>query len=128
MDTTASFNLTGRQAELLLREARLTANRNSIPRDPNGAWYTSGVRMGTPATTTLGMKQPEMKEIGSMIYDLLRDAESDIIEKTGLPSRAKAKVSSQVMHRIHSRVADVLQKFPLYPELALDAKCCLTRQ
>ncbi|MBF0246238.1 MAG: hypothetical protein HQL31_13390, partial [Planctomycetes bacterium] len=58
-----SFGLTGRQGENALREAGITLNRNSIPFDPNGAWYTSGLRLGTPALTTLGMGREEMKEI-----------------------------------------------------------------
>jgi glycine hydroxymethyltransferase len=45
----SSFGLTGRQAESALLQSGIVTNRNSIPRDPNGAWYTSGVRMGTPA-------------------------------------------------------------------------------
>src|SRR6266545_2024327 len=57
------FGLSGRQAESALREAGVTVNRNVIPYDPNGAWYTSGVRVGTPAATTLGMGPAEMREI-----------------------------------------------------------------
>ena len=49
------FGLTGRHAETAMREAGLTLNRNAIPFDPNGPWYTSGIRVGTPAITTLGM-------------------------------------------------------------------------
>ncbi len=118
-DVASTFQLTGRQAESLLREARLTANRNSIPRDPNGPWYTSGIRIGTPATTTLGMKEDEMGEIGSIIYDLLKEAKTVIDEKTNLPSRAKARVPEPVMHRAQQRVAELLKGFPLYPELVL---------
>ena len=54
MDVAASFGLTGRQAEAALLDAGVVTNRNSVPRDPNGAWYTSGIRLGTPALTTLG--------------------------------------------------------------------------
>lgn len=118
-DVASSFKLNGRQAELLLREARLTANRNSIPRDPNGPWYTSGVRIGTPATTTLGMKEPQMKEIASIIADLLKHAEPEIVEKTGAPSKSKAKVPAHIMQKSHERVGALLKQFPLYPELAL---------
>jgi len=120
MDVASTFKLNGRQAELLLREARLTVNRNSIPRDPNGPWYTSGIRMGTPAMTTLGMKQAEMKEIGSIIADLLKTAEPEIVEKTGLASKAKAKVAPKIIHQTRERVAGLLREFPLYPELTLD--------
>jgi glycine hydroxymethyltransferase len=120
MDVAKTFGLNGRQAESLLREARLTANRNSIPRDPHGAWYTSGVRMGTPATTTLGMTPLEMKEIGSIIYDLLKDAKIEIVAETGEPSKSKARATSATMHHAHKRVAEILQRFPLYPELVID--------
>src|SRR5208283_2211039 len=58
-DVAASFGLTGRQAEAALLEAGVVTNRNSVPRDPNGAWYTSGIRLGTPALTTLGMGTSE---------------------------------------------------------------------
>ena len=50
----STFGLTGRQAESALLDAGIVTNRNSIPSDPNGAWYTSGVRIGTPALTTRG--------------------------------------------------------------------------
>ena len=50
----SSFGLTGRQAESALLDAGVVTNRNSVPADPNGAWYTSGIRLGTPALTTRG--------------------------------------------------------------------------
>ncbi len=117
MNVAKTFQLTGRQAETLLREARLTVNRNAIPRDVNGPWYTSGIRLGTPAATTLGMKPPHMKEIASIIYDLLKEAQSIPDEKTGNPSRAKARVLPKAMHRAQQRVTELLKEFPLYPEL-----------
>lgn len=120
MDVASSFGLTGRQAETLLREAKLTVNRNSIPKDINGAWYTSGVRIGTPAVTTLGMKSAEMKEIASILYDLLKGAKPDVVAKTGLPSKSQAQVETSHMRRAQTRVAEVLKEFPLYPELIID--------
>jgi glycine hydroxymethyltransferase len=122
MDVAASFHINGRMAESLLREAQLTVNRNSIPRDPNGPWYTSGVRLGTPATTTLGMGADQMKEIASITVDLLKQAKPDIVAKTGLPSKAKATVPAGVIEHAKNRVADVLKQFPLYPELVIDEK------
>ena len=50
----STFGLTGRQAEAALLDAGIVTNRNAVPADPNGAWYTSGVRIGTPALTTRG--------------------------------------------------------------------------
>lgn len=118
LNATKTFGLTGRQAETLLREAHLTANRNAIPNDANGPWYTSGIRLGTPATTTLGMKPPQMREIASILYDLLKEAKP-LTDEKGV-SRAKAQVPPQTMERARQRVAAVLQKFPLYPELLID--------
>lgn len=121
-DVASSFHLNGRQAESILREARLTANRNAIPFDANGPWYTSGIRLGTPATTTLGMGPSQMKEIASIIVDLLKEAKPLIDEKTKAPSKAKAIVPEAVMLRARLRVADILKDFPLYPELLVDEK------
>ena len=120
MDVMASFGLTGRQAETILREARLTVNRNSIPQDINGPWYTSGIRMGTPAMTTLGMKEREMREIASLLVDLLKCAIPEIVEKTNAPSKAKAKVPQPMLQKTQERVNELLSHFPLYPELCID--------
>src|SRR6266571_5244632 len=60
------YGLTGRQAEGALRSAGVTLNRNVIPYDTNGSWYTSGLRIGTPAVTTLGMGTAEMQEIAAI--------------------------------------------------------------
>lgn len=120
MDVASTFQMNGRQAELLLREAHLTVNRNSIPRDVNGPWYTSGIRMGTAAMTTLGMGPSEMKEIGSIVYDLLKEGKPLIDEKTGAPSRAKMQMEPSTLNRTQLRVAELLKGFPLYPELVID--------
>ena len=61
------FGLNGRQAEAAVRGANLTLNRNVIPNDPNGAWYTSGLRLGTPAMTTLGMGADEMDDVADIM-------------------------------------------------------------
>lgn len=120
MDVASSFQLTGRQAEAALREAKLTVNRNSIPFDVNGPWYTSGVRIGTPAVTTLGMKPPEMREIASAIAKLLRKTRPEIVEKTGEPSRAKVKIEPSALREAREEVGALLSRFPLYPELIVD--------
>jgi glycine hydroxymethyltransferase len=59
----SSFGLTGRQAESALLDAGIVTNRNSVPSDPNGAWYTSGVRVGTPALTTRGFGADEFDRV-----------------------------------------------------------------
>lgn len=114
MDVAKTFHMTGRQAETALREARLTVNRNTIPRDVNGPWYTSGIRMGTPATTTLGMQQLEMQEIASIISQLLKGTQGSV------DSKIKVQIAPQVLSQARDRVADVLQAFPLYPALVID--------
>lgn len=118
IDVMQSFGLTGRQAETLLREAGFTVNRNSVPFDPNGAWYTSGVRIGTPAITTLGMKEKEMEEIATWIYELLKAAKPVADQKGNM--RSKAAVEPAVLNRVKNGVHALLRRFPLYPELVID--------
>ena len=72
MDTVESFNLGGTEAEETLDKAGLTTNKQVIPDDPNPPLRPSGVRLGTPAATTRGMKEEEMKKIGLWITDLLK--------------------------------------------------------
>lgn len=113
------FGITGRQAENALRQAFLTVNRNAIPFDTNGPWYTSGIRMGTPATTTLGMGKGEMAEIADITVEILKHTTSAIVAKTGAPSKAACSVVQEVLQRSQKRVAELLQRFPLYPEITL---------
>lgn len=115
------FGLTGRQAETALRNAYLTVNRNAIPYDKNGPWYTSGIRIGTPAVTTLGMGPSEMKEISEIILDILSATKPAIVQKTGLPSLANAITDEAVLEKSRKRVISLLSKFPLYPEI--DQEC-----
>ena len=107
------FGLTGRQAESALREAGVTANRNVIPFDTNGSWYTSGVRVGTPAATTLGMGPEEMREIASIMYGVLTATEADPA------SKARFQLPEQVRDGARKRVQDLLAAYPLYPQIAL---------
>src|SRR5207237_9357789 len=65
------FGLTGRQAESAVRAAGITLNRNVVPDETNGPWYTSGLRLGTPAVTTLGMGADEMREIAGILASVL---------------------------------------------------------
>lgn len=111
------FGLNGRQAESALREAGLTANRNAIPNDKNGPWYTSGIRIGTPATTTLGMGKEEMREIATLIVDILTHTKPAIVQKTGQPSKAVGETEAKVLQGAQQRVANLLKRFPLYPEI-----------
>lgn len=111
------LGITGRQAETLLRQVKITVNRNMVPFDPQGPWYTSGIRIGTAALTTLGLGASEMKIIARLISTTLKSAEKLIDEKTGLPSRAKAKLDPKVASSITSQVAELLERFPLYSEI-----------
>ena len=112
-----SFGLTGRQAELAMQDAGVVANRNSIPLDPNGAWYTSGVRLGTPATTTLGMGPAEMDEIADIICSVL--AATEPAAASGGPSKARYAVADGEAARGAARSAELLSRFPLYPSISL---------
>ena len=87
VDVASAFGLTGRQAEEALRTCGITLNRNSLPFDPNGPWYTSGLRLGTPAVTTLGMGPAEMEEIAEVMTTVLRPPAP--VAPSGGPSKAK---------------------------------------
>jgi glycine hydroxymethyltransferase len=108
------FGLTGRQAELALREANITVNRNAIPYDQNGPWYTSGIRLGTPALTTRGMKEKEMDEIAHLIVHLLSHTKSE----SG--SKAQVIIDEKALDEVKVGLKRMLAKFPLYPELQID--------
>ncbi len=108
-----SYGLTGRQAESALLDSGLVTNRNSIPQDPNGAWYTSGVRLGTPALTTRGLGPGELDEIAGLIDTVLRAASPTA------GSKAKYTLEPAVATDVHARAAELLAKFPLYPAVDL---------
>lgn len=117
------FGLNGRMSETLLRECGITLNRNALPFDKNGPWYTSGLRIGTPAVTTLNMKEEEMKEIASIIIKVLKNAHPVKLtkgEKAGTLSKNKAKCPPEIMAEAKERVNKLLKKFVLYPELDLE--------
>lgn len=114
-----SFDLTGRQAESALREARLTVNRNSVPMDGEGPWYTSGIRLGTAAMTTLGMGKDEMRVIATIIVDLLKNTKRALNPKTKKPSRAHMAIDEAVLERTKAKVFELLVDYPLYPEIIL---------
>jgi glycine hydroxymethyltransferase len=117
------FGLTGRQAESALRECGITLNRNSLPYDQNGPWYTSGLRIGTPATTTLGMGVNEMKEIAAVIKLVLSNTKPETVSKgenAGKPSKAKYTIDKNAASEARARVKTLLDKFPVYPNLDLE--------
>lgn len=92
-----SLGITGKIAEEVLDEVGITVNKNTIPYDKEGPFITSGVRIGTPAVTTRGFEEAEMKEIGSIMASLLKNHED-------------ADVKSDAA----KRVAAITDKFPIY--------------
>lgn len=117
------FGLNGRQAETVLRKYGVTLNRNALPFDVNGPWYTSGLRIGTPAVTTLGMGEAEMKEIASIIALVLKNTEPAKItkgENAGTLSKSKAVTKPEAAEEATRRVKALLDRFVLYPELDLN--------
>ncbi len=118
LDTTP-YGLTGRQAEAALLDAGIVTNRNSIPADPNGPWYTSGVRLGTPALTTRGLGGAEMDEIADMIVAVLR-ATTPAPASGGGTSKAQYRLEDDVASAVASRARELLAPHPLYPSVTLE--------
>jgi glycine hydroxymethyltransferase len=115
-----SLGITGRQAESSLHECNITLNRNSLPFDPNGPWYTSGLRIGTAATTTLGMGKTEMEELGNIIALVLKGtSQAPDPKDPAKKSKAKYIVDPAVKTEAVDRVKKLLDRFPVYPELDL---------
>ncbi len=118
-----AFGLNGRQAEGALRACGVTLNRNALPNDPNGPWYTSGLRVGTPAVSTLGMEPAEMKEIAAIIQFVLSNTRPAVIssgKNAGKPSKAKYEVTDAIREQAQGRVRALLDRYPLYPQLDLE--------
>ncbi len=113
-----SFGLTGRQAESALLDAGIVTNRNAVPADPNGAWYTSGVRLGTPALTTRGFGADEFDRVAGLIVDVLKSTRPTTTS-AGAPSKAKYVLGDGVADRTKAASAEMLDRFPLYPGLEL---------
>ena len=83
------WNLTGKEAEKLLEEAGITVNKNTIPYDPKSPFVTSGIRMGTAALTTRGMKKDEMVKIGEVIATVLKsNGDKEVLEKAKETTKA----------------------------------------
>ena len=114
----SSFGLTGRQAESALLDSGIVTNRNSVPNDPNGAWYTSGIRLGTPALTSRGFTTSDMDEVAAMITEVLKKA-TPTTTKDGKPGKAKYELAQEVADGSKDRAAKLLDLHPLYPGLTL---------
>lgn len=114
----STFGVTGRQAESALLDSGVVTNRNSIPQDPNGAWYTSGIRFGTPALTTRGFGPDEFDRVAELVVGVLKDTSAGTT-KAGAPSKAAYVLADGVADRTHAAAAELLDRFPLYPGLDL---------
>jgi glycine hydroxymethyltransferase len=96
----ASIGLTGKVAEKALEAAGMTVNKNTIPYDPNPPLVASGVRIGTPALTTRGMREPEMDLVGDFMAEVLRAPDDESVQQS-----------------VHARVKELCERFPLYDAL-----------
>ena len=114
-----TYGLTGKQAEAAMFDCGVTLNANALPYDKNGAWWTSGIRVGTPAVTTLGMNKDDMKEIASIIDFVLKGTKPGLT-KDGKPAKGKIVLDEEVKAKAKERVNALLSKHVLYPELDLD--------
>ena len=94
---TMSLGRTGNEVQELLDAAHITANKNSIPFDTQSVKLTSGMRFGTPAVTTRGMGEDEMREIGKMLVKVIKDGEAAVED-------------------VKQRALELCERFPLYPE------------
>ncbi len=113
-----TFGLTGRQAEGALLDSGIVTNRNSIPADPNGAWFTSGIRVGTPALTTRGLGTDEMDRIADLMVQVFTATKSGTAPNGG-PSKARFVMEDGVAQRVSAAAAELLEPFPLYPTVDL---------
>jgi glycine hydroxymethyltransferase len=95
-----SIRMTGKVGDQLLGEINITANKNTVPFDPESPFVTSGLRLGSPAITTRGMKEAEFREIANIIGDRLLNPDSDTVKSDCL-----------------KRVAKLCDRFPLYAHL-----------
>ncbi|TGV15565.1 serine hydroxymethyltransferase, partial [Mesorhizobium sp. M00.F.Ca.ET.186.01.1.1] len=96
------WDLTGKEAEHLLEAAGITVNKNTIPYDTASPFVTSGVRIGTAAITTRGMKEADMETIGRAIAAVLKD-----------------KGSEAATARVKSEIRGLCESYPLYQQLAV---------
>ena len=94
-----NLSITGLEAETILGKAHITVNKNTIPNENRSPFVTSGLRIGTPAVTSRGMKEAEMRQIGRWIATILKDISNEAL-----------------VRKIGAEVTAMAQTYPLYPE------------
>jgi glycine hydroxymethyltransferase len=114
----STHGLTGRQAEAALLDAGIVTNRNAVPQDPNGAWYTSGVRIGTPALTTRGLGPAEMDHIAELITTVLTNTQPGT-DNAGNTSKAAYTLDTAIAAKVAAQATDLLSAYPLYPNITM---------
>ena len=97
-----SIGMTGKKADKLLGKVHITANKNTVPFDPESPFVTSGLRLGSPAVTSRGMGPEEFTEIANIIADRLQNPEDDTVAQD-----------------CRRRVSELCDRFPLYPHLKI---------
>jgi len=103
--------ITGRDAERLLGKVNITVNRNTIPFDPEKPFIASGIRLGTPALTTRGMKEPEMEKIAELIDRTITTGENET-----------------ALEKIKAEVRELVESFPLYTERRIQYQTLLKEE
>jgi glycine hydroxymethyltransferase len=93
----SNLGLNGKDAEAVLETAGITVNKNSVPFEKLSPHVTSGIRIGTPAVTTRGMKEPEMEMIAKLIIDILKDPDNE-----------------RLIKEVKAEVSELCMAFPLY--------------
>jgi len=91
-------HLTGLEAEVALGKAGITVNKNTIPNETKSPFVTSGLRVGTPAVTSRGMKEAEMRQIGNWIASVVKDIKNETL-----------------IAKVNGEVTAMAQKYPIYP-------------
>ena len=98
---------------IALRLVTIPESSNAIPADPNGAWYTSGIRLGTPALTTRGFGADDFDRVAELVVEVLSNTQA---EGT---SKAKYKLADGTADSVHAAAGELLSANPLYPGLTL---------
>lgn len=111
-------------AQDALDEAGITVNKNTIPAEPSSPFYPSGIRLGTPAVTTRGMKETEMKTIAGWVVEIIAEVKGaelpeDRVKRNESLARFKREIKqNETVRRVRREVRDLCERFPLYPELS----------